>query len=447
MIPDKVKSFIFFTKYNLYKPDTIKFFHTLQKNQYLSVDELEELNWQKRRRLLKYAYAKVPYYRKKFQSVGLHPEDIVHPDDFQKVPLLKRNDLKENFNEMLSDEARPRQVRLSTTGGSTGEPVKVMFDKRVPLEALGWRMLGWWGIKPGLNSACCWREVRPKIIGQVINQLLWWPTLRIKLDASSMKSQDIEKFVKKFNRIRPALLHGYVGAVDYIASFIEQNRYSIVPPKAVSVTSSPITAVQRKRIEKAFNAPVYDQYGTCEIFWVSAQCGQKKASHMFYDARFIEFVGDNGNVVPMGELGDVVVTDLENYLFPLIRYVNGDKGRALRGGCPCGINLPLMDQVHGRQSDLVKLPDGSCISGEYLTTLFDDAPDVVKGFQVHQKKDYSIKVIYVPSSNPEGLAETLARVHRQLMIKTGSQVKITMEPVENIPHDEGKLRFVISDVD
>ncbi|MHC4255137.1 MAG: phenylacetate--CoA ligase family protein [Planctomycetota bacterium] len=377
----------------------------------------------------------------------MRPSDIVDHEDFHKVPLLTRDDIKENFEQLISEEASPKHLKISTTGGTTGEPVKVMFDKRVPLESMGWRMYSWWGLKPGLNSALIWRDIRTRLVSRVINQAMWWPALRITLDASSMSIQDVEKFIKLFNKIQPRILHGYVGSVDYIAGIIEQKGYKIAPPKAISVTSSPMTSVQRKRIESAFRAPVYDQYGSCEVFWLSSQCGAKRDLHIYHDTRFIEFVDDAGKPVPKNELGNVVVTDLENYYFPLIRYVNGDKSRALPGKCPCGINLPLMDKVRGRTTDLVKLPNGICLSGDYLTTLFDRFPDAVKGFQVRQKKDYSIQLIYIPSSDTETLSRALKIIKNELMEKLDSQVEITLKPVKNIAHDRGKLRFVISEVE
>ena len=445
MIPNSIKTFCFFFKFNLLRRKTVKYYHKLQKQQYLSVDELDHLNWQKRKKLLSYAYEKVPYYRRKFKAVGLHPEDIKIPEDYSKVPLLRREDIRENFNQMISEEAEPKALRLSTTGGSTGEPLKVMFDKRVPLDAVSWRLLGWWGLKPDANTANVMRGV-PTKRAHWVNIIRWWPASRIKLDASSMKNQDIEEFLRKFNQMCPELLYGYAGAIDYLASFIEDNSLGVIPPKAIWVTSSPISDVQRKRIEGVFQAPVYDQYGCGEVFWLSAQCRQKQALHIFHDIRFIEFVDDCGHTQPVVKMGNVVITDLENYFFPIIRYMNGDMGRALSGKCPCGINLPLMDKVQGRQTDMVKLPNGTCLAGDYLTTIFDNFPDAVKGFQVQQKKDYSIKVLYVPNPEANELSEVLGKVYNELINKTESQVSIIMEPVESISHDRGKLRYVISEL-
>jgi phenylacetate-CoA ligase len=447
MIPDRFKTSVFFAKYYLYNRRAIEYYRTLERNQHLSVDELEELNWSKRKKLLSYAYDKVPYYREKFGKIGLHPNDIKRREDFQNVPLLERKDLKENFRQLISEEADPRYMIVSTTGGTTGEPVKVVMDKRMPLDAMGWRAYRWWGIEPGLNSALVWRYKRSGLSARVINHLMWWPSLRITLDATSMTISSIERFIKKFNLIRPRMLHGYVGALDHVAGVIIEKGYRVVPPKAVSATSCPLSVFQRRRIEDAFGAPVYDQYGCCEIFWISTQCGVKKDLHINHDIRFVEFTDEQGKPISADKLGNIVITDFENYYFPLIRYNTNDLGRALEGKCPCGINLPLMDKVAGRTVENIKLPDGVCLSGHYFGAFFGKYAEGLNGFQIRQKKDYSIHLYYVPGPDSEVLSKALTILKKDLEKRTDSQVPITFQAVKEIPHDRGKLQRVISDVD
>jgi phenylacetate-CoA ligase len=446
MIPDNLKTACFLLKYNLFNKAAVTYYHLLQKQQFMSPDEIESLNWEKRKRLLAYAYKNVPYYREKFDSVGLDPQDIKQPEDYSKVPLLRRDDIRANFDRLLSIEAKPGMTRISTTGGSTGEPLRVLFDKRVQLEALAWRIRDWWGVPLGVNEAVAVRMAKQRAIDRWFNSLIWLPALRVKLDASSMKSEDIETFITKFNRIRPQIVWGYVGAIDHVASFASDNHLDFVPPKAIWVTAAPLSEVQRKRIENTFHAPVYEQYGCCEIFALAAQCSQRRALHISHDARLIEFTDDSGRPQPTAELGNIVLTDLENYCFPLIRYMNGDTGRAVKGKCTCGINLPLMDKVKGRQTDIIRLPNGTCLAGEYLTTIFDNFPDSVKGFQVRQRQDYSIKIIYIPSSLSQELNQVLDRVRKDLLKRTQGQVRIDFEAVNNIPHDRGKLRYIISEI-
>ena len=446
MIAERILESLFFAKHHLWRRRALHYYRDLRRNQHLSADELEALNWHKRKRLLDHAYSHVPFYHLRFKRIGLHPGDIQRPDQYADVPLLTKDDLRGHFDELVADNVRRRHLKLSTTGGSTGEPVKVFLDRRAPAAALGWRMMSWWGISPSADAAVVWRQPPQSALGRLLEQLYWWPAARIKLDASSMSPTELERFLARFDRLRPALLHGYVGAIDQLAAFAEHSGREVWSPKAIWATSSPISAVQRQRLERVFRAPVFDQYGCCECYWIAAQCRERGALHVFADARHVEFTDDTGRPRPAGQMGSIVITDLENYAFPLIRYANGDQGRALDGQCPCGMRLPLMDEVKGRQTDHVLLPDGTCISGDYLTTLFDEFPTVVNAFQVRQRPDRSLQILYVPNGNPEALAQALDKIRADLTAKTHAQVGIAMKAVERIAHDRGKLRFVVSEV-
>jgi phenylacetate-CoA ligase len=260
-----------------------------------------------------------------------------------------------------------------------------------------------------------------------------------------MNEQEVDKLLGAFNRLKPPLLQGYVGAIEHLALCVREKGLKVHSPQAVWVTSAPVSTAQRRLISEAFGAPVYDQYGCCEVSWLAAECGAHHGLHINYDCRHVEFVDDEGRLCPPGTLGKVVITDLENFAFPLIRYVTGDMGRALNERCPCGITLPLMDAVKGRITDIIKLPNGTRIAGDFLTTIFDDCPEAVNGFQVRQHKDYSITIYVVPAKGNPTVPATLKRVREQLAQKVGGQVTVTMEEVARINSDRGKTRFVISD--
>ena len=142
-----------------------------------------------------------------------------------------------------------------------------------------------------------------------------------------------------------------------------------------------------------------------------------------------------------------MITDLEDYVFPLIRYEIGDMGRELPDPCTCGVTLPMMDQVLGRTTDLVHLPNGSCISGDYLTTVFDDYPDAVRGFQVFQSADGKITIRYVPNPDDPRVRDIIKKVTYEIGKRVNSEVEVNAQALPEIPHDRGKLRFVISELD
>jgi phenylacetate-CoA ligase len=439
-----MKTHLFFIKQKLLRPYSMQIYRTLMNNQTLSFEELNEINWQKRKLLLDHAYHTVPFYNEMFKNIGLNPEDIKTTDDWVKVPITTRRDLADSFQRMKSSHCTKANSALSPTGGSTGNPVKVLHDRRFPYETLGWRMLSWWNISPGFDAAYVRLLDRKKRIARISNSIMWWPTTRIWLDAASINHMQMDYFIRSFNKFKPALLQGYVGNIHHLALYIEENSIPIHSPDAVWVTSCPVSAVERSLIEHVFHAPVYDQYGCGEVYWLSAECKAKKGLHINHDARLIEFLNENGKTCMPGELGRIIVTDLENYVFPLIRYENGDMSRYLASACPCGVTLPLMDAVHGRIDDLIRLPNGTVLSG--LTTLFDDFPEAIRAFQVVQKRDYSINIRVVSNPHHNQNEIIINKIKRKLDESVQGQAPINVDFVNEIKSDRGKLRFIISEV-
>jgi hypothetical protein len=103
-----------------------------------------------------------------------------------------------------------------------------------------------------------------------------------------------------------------------------------------------------------------------------------------------------------------------------------------------------MDRLKGRVTDLVVLPNGAGISGEYLTTIIDDNPEAGREFQFRQAKELSIRLFVVPNNRYDGLSEALPRAHDHLQCKTSLKVPVSIELVDGFPGERGKLRYVIS---
>ncbi|MDX9724371.1 MAG: hypothetical protein RBU37_26720 [Myxococcota bacterium] len=437
------KQLAFFAKQNVFRRRAIRTYRALLENEKLGVEALRELNWAKRRRLLIHAYQTAPFYRRRLQAAGIHPSEVLGEADWERLPVLTRSDLVSSPNDILSSDAARRRLVVATTGGSTGVPVKVYYDPDYPRETLAWRMLSWWGLSPADDGAYCWRMLRTSPSARLLNAAMWWPTRHLRFDASSMSSEGIRAFLSLYNTVRPPLLQGYTGAIAHLAEFVEQTGLAVVAPKAIWVTSSPLALGQRGLIERAFSGPVYDQYGSAEMPYIAAQCRQKHHLHVFSDAVHLECVDEAGAACPIGEEGRVLVTDLENYAFPLIRYENGDRAALQPVGCGCGSPLPRMSAVLGRVTDNLLLPDGSVITGAFVTTLFDDYTEVIASFQVVQRKDQSIIIRVVPHSNVVLAAAASEHAVELLRRSSRGQVVVGYEFVSAICSDRGKTRFVI----
>lgn len=447
---NRIQAWLFMQQQRAKKTARYQAFVDCLANQYRSPEEIDWINREKRGRLLAYAFQHIPFYRTRFQAVGLKETDFADPEAWACIPLLTRRDVVEHFDEIKAPQMQERDYYVSTTGGQTGAPVKVLHDASYAPAALGWRAMQWWGVFPGSSLGRIGRhsqgQARPGARPKVRNGLFGRLPREVRFGASQMSETTIRAFLGEWNSVRPALLTGYVGAIHQTACFISQHGLRVHRPTAVQTTTAPLTSVVRLAIEAAFHAPVYDQYGSCEVYWLAAECRCRQGLHMFADARHIEFVAPDGQGCPPDVYGRIVVTDLENRSFPLIRYEIGDLGRRLSRPCTCGVNLPLMDSVKSRLTDRIRLKNGVCVDGVFLTALFDECPDAVQGFQIRQNPDYSVDIKVVPNLQHPRLADVLNRAQAAVKEKVHGQVPVQIVQVAEIPTHRGKTRYVISEV-
>lgn len=434
----------YLSRYSIGKPGSLKAYRKAIRHQYLSEDELSELAWKKTLDLLNYAYLNVSWYNQRFNCIGLNPKDITKPEHFKQVPILTRKELAGNYELFISKQANPGSLKISTTGGSTGTPLKIGMQKNGIRELQKWQMYSWWGLTPGTNMASIYRGVPVAGIKKIALNLINWPQKVIRMDATQMTKEKIEEFIQQSNKIKPKLIHGYVGAVDGIADYVLENKITIPAPEVVWVTAAPVNAIQEEKISLAFHAPVCDQYGCSEVYFIAAECPHKQGLHIFSDAVKVEILNDDNKPVPTGEYGKIVLTNLDEFHFPLIRYENGDSGRLLKSKCSCGRSLPLMDKVKGRISDNIILPDGTVLAGEYLTTIFDDFTEDVKQFQIIQKKNNSI-VVKLVFKQEENANKIINYTKAEMQKRIKKQVELDVQKVGFIESKKGKLQFIIKE--
>ena len=393
--------------------------------------------------IIGFAIDNSPFYGPWLLEHGFDRAAAADPRNWDRLPILERSVVKEHAAAFPTQDDSPKNSRDAQTGGSTGEPLRTRHDARVPSLAFSWRMYSWWGVEPSDNLARIgrWRFDRWATLR---NGLEWWPTSQLYLDASVISPATVGPFAERFQRVKPRLFEGYVGAMLEFADFVEANSISLPAPVAVATTAAPLTESARARLEAVFGAPVYDEYRGSEVGWMAGECSAREGLHIFADWRRIDIVDEEGHRLPAGEIGDIVITDLGNRVFPLIRYRLGDKGILLDEPCSCGRSLPLMASPQGRTTDLIRLPSGAVLAHR-LMGMFSGAPDAVRLFQIHQQSDYSITVRVVLGSAGDARA-AVGRAVEALRERIQHEVPVVVEVVDALPYTGGKVKYVISDV-
>lgn len=404
----------------------------------MSRDELLRQQREDAAELVRYAAARSPLYRDRLAAVL--DEDLTDPQVFARIPVLEKEHLRDSYDDLIAVGSGVRRTKIARTGGSTGVPLKVLKDFSVRPAAQTWRVARWWGVDPADDSASVerlpWSGLR-----QAANTAIWWPTRKLNIDAGAMDRKDLERFADGLRRIRPAMIWGYANSLHEFALAVDRNGWQLPRPRAISSTAAPLTETQAAEIEQILGAPVYETYRAAELSLIAAHCELRRGMHIQADHKLLEVVDDQGRLVPDGEPGEIVVTDLLNRAQPLIRYRLGDVGVIDPEPCPCGRPFPLLKSLLGRSNDVIRTPDG-LVSIYSFASAFS-AHQAIRQYQIHQLPDYSLLLKVVPS-RPDVRIDDLSGALTELSHEFHGTLPVAAEIVPVIPHVRGKQKSVVS---
>ena len=152
-----VKEAIYLLKARVTNPEWVRQYHEVMSHETWSPEQIHEFNFNRRLKLLAFAYEHVPYYRNMYHNAGLEPGDVKSESDWAKIPMLTREALRFNYDSLKADNLIPGTYQMFTTGGSSGEPSKILKDQRFATKALKWRSSKWADLRHGQNLATIMR--------------------------------------------------------------------------------------------------------------------------------------------------------------------------------------------------------------------------------------------------------------------------------------------------
>jgi len=421
----------------------------LEKSQWWKRSELEAYQQKRLQTLLKHAYENTAYYHSMFKKLELKPDDIKSTADLQKLPILTKEHIRNNLNDLTAKNYPKTKLIPSATGGSTGEPMRFFVDSRSGVwnTAAAYREWSWAGYNLGDKMAYLWgapqdlsNQAKLKTrIYNLIQRTIW-------LDAFNMTEKTLDEYVRILRKIKPKVINAYASAIYLMARYMEKRGIEDIRPKAILTSCEMLFGYQRETIERAFGCPVFDYYSGRDTTLQAGECPEHSGYHLAIENAVIEFIKDDEHVAP-GELGKIIITDLSNYAMPFIRYEIGDLGVPSDEICSCGRGLPLMKSIKGRILDTIITPDGKYLTGEFFPAIFADY-DIkgIKDFQIIQKRKDKllIKLVKGNDYSDEDLSLYLNIIRKHI----GEEMKIEVEFVKSIQLTRsGKHRPTISEVE
>jgi phenylacetate-coenzyme A ligase PaaK-like adenylate-forming protein len=415
----------------------------LEQSQWLSPDALAQQQAKRLREFLSRVERDVPYYAQQFAQAGVAARDIQSVADLQRLPLLTKELIRAN-TEQLKSRSAGKVIRYNT-GGSSGEPlVFFMGMDRVSHDvAAKWRATRWWGVDIGDPEIVLWGS--PVELGKQdrIKALRDRMLRSHLLPAFAMSEANMREYLARIAAIRPPMLFGYASALALLARFAAAERRDMtgLGIKVAFATGETLYPDQRAIIEQVFGAPVANGYGSRDGGFVAHQCPQGSL-HISTEHIVVELLGPDGRPSAPGESGEIVLTHLATADFPFIRYRTGDVGVAARAPCACGRGLPVLAEVHGRSTDFIRTRDGNTLHALALIYEVRDKPGV-KAFKFVQAGELSLELLLV--AGPELTEEVERSIRAGILRRMGADSELTIRRVAEIPPEKsGKYRYVVS---
>ncbi|HEX2675706.1 MAG TPA: capsular biosynthesis protein, partial [Polyangiales bacterium] len=245
-----------------------------------------------------------------------------------------------------------------------------------------------------------------------------------------LTNEKLEEMISLIEGKKPTLLDGYAEALDYLAQYIGTRGGLGFRPKALMSSAQTLPKKSREIIEKAFGCKVFDKYGSREFSGIAYESDAHNGHLVIAEGYIVELLVDGRPARP-GEVGEVVVTDLNNYCMPFIRYRIGDLAEALSDEpSTCGRGLPRIGDIQGRVQSIIQGTDGHFVPGTFFAHALKEYDYAIKHFQVVQDEPGAIRFKVVKGSRYS--EDTLDEVKALIRQYLGDKLRIDVEHVENI---------------
>jgi len=419
----------------LKKHSTMEQFRELERVQWLAPDQVRAVQQERLARFLESVQANVPYFR----------EIPTDPLQLSAIPFSTKAVMRANTEGFKAVGAR--HLTRSNTGGSSGEPLIFYLGKRrISADvAAKLRATRWWGVDIGDPEVVVWGapvELSKQDRVRDLRDRLFRTKLLSAFDMSEATMDGYLEFIRQY---KPAHVFGYPSSISLLCRHAAARgvRLDDLGVKVVFCTAERLYDHQRETISAAFQAPVANGYGARDAGFIAHQCPEGRL-HVADENIVLELLDPQGNPVPLGEPGEMVVTHLESHDFPILRYRTGDIGVRSGETCSCGRGLSVLQSVEGRSTDFIITPEKKVLHGLALIYKVRDTLGV-QAFKIVQE-DYDLVRLFL-ATDDSFTKEGEREIREDWSKRLGDNVKVEVVFQEKLePEKSGKFRYVQSKV-
>jgi phenylacetate-CoA ligase len=424
-----------------------------EKIETMPTEEIKKLQLQKLKEQVKYCYENSSFYRKKFDKIGLKPEDIQSLDDLQKIPFTVKSDLRDNYPFGMVASKSDDIVEIHASSGTTGNPIIGAYTRS---DMDMWQELM-------ARSIYTTGGRRQDVIHIAYGYGLFTGGLGFHYGAQKVGAKIVpasggmtQRQIKLMKDLDVTILACTPSFAVFIAETMAQE--GIIPQKDLKLRigmfgAEPWSDKIRERIEKEMGIQAFDVYGLTELCGpgVSIECSEHKGLHIWEDHFIVETIDpDTGKVLPAGKEGELVFTALSKTGLPILRYRTRDISKIDTDKCACGRTHARMHRVHGRSDDMLIIRGVNVFPSqiEYAVMCFSelatqylivlDRPGALDTFVV--KVELSEQAAKNPQTDKDALKND---IQKRIHIVTGISADVEIVKPGELPRTEGKAKRVL----
>jgi len=402
--------------------------------QQLPESALEDLQQKKLASVLAHAVEHIPFYRSlRKENASLSIKDF---------PMMTKAIIRENGDAMLWHPEAKEDLICEKSSGSSGVQGQVYMSRKEQsnvqaVQTLLWEWSGYAPGRPILQTGMTLKRGLVKKLKDIVFRTNYQ-------SAFGLAEGDVLKVLQGLTRDKNSFFGGYASSLYVFAQVAAKNEIDDIQFDATISWGDKMFPHYRKLIERQFKTRVFDTYGTTEGFMIA---GQKDLAYYYILSPhvYVEILNEQGEEVPDGEMGYVVVTSLDAYEMPLIRYYLGDLAVKLpRSKYPANrsLNFPLLERIIGRDTDIVRTPSGKSMIVHFFTAIFEHVPEI-KQFRIVQRELSSLLVEYIPAS--DFTLSVLDTIRTKIQEHLKEEFRVHFEPVTEIPvSPSGKPQIIVS---
>jgi len=415
----------------------------------MPLEELQALQSERLVAQVQHVYENVPFYKGKMDAAGIKPEDIKGIEDLHKLPFITKDDLRDQYPYGLLGVPLDQVVRIQSTSGTTGRRVVAFYtqdDINVWEDCCARALVAVGATKedvchvsygyglftggPGLNGG----------------------SHKVGCLTLPMSSGNTERQIQFMEDLGSTILCCTPSYASYLGETImEQGRKDNIKLKAGIFGAEPWTEEMRRDIEKTLGIKAYDIYGLTEISGpgVSFECQAQAGMHIQEDHFIPEIIDpDTGEVLPEGEVGELVFSCITKKAFPLLRYRTRDLCILTREQCACGRTHVRMMKPKGRSDDMLIVKGVNVFPSQIETVLINKgypANYLIIVDRVGTNDTMEVQVEMTNEMFSDSLKEVAARekeLVEAIKAMLGIKIKVKLVAPKTIARSEGKAKRV-----